>query len=190
MIVPKIYIYIYLPRSPSLFARSQPAASHVLLKIANLRISFASTHDFGKWQVIFVVKFGILIQTEIRETFAFLVSPRFFSFISSRLLVQGLWRLNLFVRLAVCSDRILIVIIIIVAGSLGLCKVRVSLVERPSAHNVLAVVALQICFLTLAEIVYIHRLREAVSLERRAWSSVDPVWVWRRPGFAGIWANA
>lgn len=132
-------------------------SSQLFLKTANLRIRFSSTHNFGKWQVIFVVELSILVQTEIREPFAFFVSPRFLSFVSSALLVQSFWRLNLFVRLTVCGDRILVIIIVIIARPLRLCKVRITLVERPSAHDVLTVlVALQICFLALAEIVYVH----------------------------------
>jgi hypothetical protein len=40
-----------------------------------LQIRFTPTHDFREWQVIFVVEFGVFVQAEIRETFAFLVSP-------------------------------------------------------------------------------------------------------------------
>jgi hypothetical protein len=61
-------------------------------------------------------------------------------------------------------------------------------VERPSAHHVLAgLLALEVCLLALAELVYIHGLREPVAGWRCAWSSVDAVWVWWGPGLAGVW---
>jgi hypothetical protein len=80
-----------------------------------------------------------------------------------------------------------VVVIVLIAFSFGLVEVSIALVERPSANDVLAgLVALEVCLLALAELVYVHGLREAVAGWRCAWSSVDAVWVWWGPGFAGI----
>ena len=69
----------------------------------------------------------------------------------------------------------------------GSIEVGVAFVERSPAHDVLSrLVALEVCLLALAELVYIHGLRETVAGWGCAWSSVDAVWVWWGPGLAGV----
>ena len=93
--------------------------------------------------------------------------------------------------LAICCQRVFVIVVIIVVVTIAVAfrpvEVGVAFVERPSAHDVLAgLVALEVCLLTLAELIYVHGLRETVAGWGCAGSSVDAVWVWWGPGFAGV----
>ena len=92
--------------------------------------------------------------------------------------------------LTICCERFVVVVVVIVVMIVclsGPVEVGVAFVERPSAHDMPSrLVALEVCLLALAELVYIHGLRETVSGRSCAWSPVDAVWVWWGPGFAWI----
>jgi len=90
---------------------------------------------------------------------------RFFSFVSGGgLLVEGFGRLELLVYFAVCYGCVVVVVVfifaivaVVVVCLFGMSEVGVALVERPSAHNVLAgLMALEVCLLPLAELVDVH----------------------------------
>jgi len=56
--------------------------------------------------------------------------------------IEGLRRLNLLICFAVCCNCVVVVVVsvlvVVIVGILGLREVGVALVERPSAHDMLA----------------------------------------------------